>query len=111
VLCMPLDALAVEGSVMLTNRLPPAPELRVGQVTPQAVELWRRLRRCHSAESERELIMALDAELKLPPWVESPWTAIGKCPYPSNSTGAVGWPASQALRRVLSAAADGMGGG
>ena len=72
------------------------------ELSPAAVVLWRRLQRCSDADEERKLAEALDIELNLPPWVESPWTAIGPCPYPAATAGAIFWPYSLALRRALS---------
>ena len=71
------------------------------ELSPTAVVLWRRLQHCSDADEERNLVEALDAELNLPPWVESPWTAVGSCPYAPYTAGAIHWPLSRALRRAL----------
>ena len=72
------------------------------ELSPTAVAIWRRLQRCRDADEERNLVEALDIELNLPPWVEFPWEAVGPCPYPKYTAGAIFWPYSRALRRALS---------
>lgn len=61
-------------------------------ITPAAVAAYR------SGDQH-----TLHAELHLPPWQVSPLDAVGDCPWPQNSAGAITWPASAALRAELEA--------
>jgi hypothetical protein len=76
----------------------------IPEVTPAALKLWRRLQQCSDEDEERELNLALRAELRLKPWHVSPWGAVGRCPWPPSCGGAIYWPYALALRRALNAA-------
>ena len=39
--------------------------------------------------------------LRLKPWEESPLDAVGECPYPPTTMGALSWPKAKALRKQL----------
>lgn len=65
-----------------------------GRITPAAIEAYRDgdMTRLHNA-------------LNLPPWQASPLAAVGPCPWPENSAGAMAWPDSVQLREALTCAA------
>jgi hypothetical protein len=39
--------------------------------------------------------------LRLKPWEVSPLEAVGECPYPPGTCGALSWPQARALRNEL----------
>jgi len=64
------------------------------RITPAAVEAYR-------AGNRLELHRALN----LPPWQASPLDAVGACPWPERSAGALSWASSVRLREELRCAA------
>ena len=47
----------------------------------------------------------LSSLLRLKPWEISPLEAVGECPYPPGTGGALSWPHARALREELLKAA------
>lgn len=64
------------------------------RITPAAVEAFK-------AGNRLELHRALN----LPPWQASPLDAVGVCPWPEQSAGALSWASSVRLREELQCAA------
>lgn len=49
--------------------------------------------------------VTLHSALNLPPWKASPLAAVGPCPWPAGTAGAMAWPDSVSLREALTCAA------
>lgn len=78
------------------------PKTRIPQITPAAVEAFRRMQAATSDEDDDEWWAAhsiLHDELKLPPWIWPAFETPGaRCPYPAGSFAARRWADERARK-------------